>query len=61
MLNTQDLLAVKAVYDAIGILYNHFGEPLNDRDPHLLQWLEHLQEYCMSKHDELIAVQKNSR
>lgn len=57
MQNTQELLAVKTVYEAISLIYLQFGDPLYDRDPRLVQWLELLQEYCMSKGDNLITVQ----
>ena len=47
--NIREILAVKTVMDAVGLIYNHFGDPLYERDPELVKGVEALQNYVMSK------------
>lgn len=45
----RETLAVKTVMDAIGLIYNHFGDPMYERHPELIKGVEALQNYVMSK------------
>jgi hypothetical protein len=45
----SEILDVNTVNIVIGILYSHFGELLDDRDPNLVQWIVLLEDYCLSK------------
>lgn len=45
----REILAVKTVMDAIGLIYNHFGDPMYERHPELLKGVEALENYVMSK------------
>lgn len=61
MTNIKELMEVKTVLDALSLIYSQFGDPLSDRDPRLVEWVELLEEYSMSKDAQRIITDEEIR